>query len=303
MTKANSHIWEWNDLNVSWKVEGSKIEKNFATLLVHGFGASKEHWRQNQKILGEQSPCYSIDLIGFGSSSQPRAKLDGDLSSQNDFSYNFDNWSHQIAEFSQSVIKKPVILIGNSIGGVIALRAAQIMKSSCKGVILINCAQRTMDDKRLYEQPKFMRHIRPLLKALIRKRWLSKNLFKNAANPKFIRKVLEKAYPSGANIDTELINMIHSPTQREGASEAFHGFVNIFNDYLATELMENLDLPVDLIWGESDPWEAIDEARYWASSINCVRSLEVINGAGHCPHDECPEKVNNRLLKIIQDAT
>lgn len=283
-------------------MEGSKSEKSFATLLIHGFGASKEHWRQNQKILGEESPCYSVDLIGFGGSSQPLAKLNGDFSSKAKFSYNFDNWSRQIAEFSKSVINKPVILIGNSIGGVIALRAAQMLRCSCKGVILINCAQRTMDDKRLCEQSQFMRSIRPLLKGLIRKRWLSKNLFKNAANPNFIKKVLHKAYPSGANIDKELINIIYSPTQREGASEAFHGFVNIFNDHLAPELMKNLDLPVDLIWGENDPWEAIDEAKLWAKSISCVRSLEIINGAGHCPHDECPEKVNNHLLKIIQDA-
>ena len=41
------------------------------------------------------------------------------------------------------------LLGGNSIGGVIALKAAEILKDNCKGIILIDCAQRTMDDKRL----------------------------------------------------------------------------------------------------------------------------------------------------------
>jgi len=30
--------------------------------------------------------------------------------------------------------------------------------------------------------------------------------------------------------------------------------------------------------------------------------LEIIDGAGHCPHDEMPEKVNPILKKLIQDA-
>ena len=120
-----------------------------------------------------------------------------------------------------------------------------------------------------------------MLKALIKKRWLSQNLFQNAAKPAVIEKILKKAYPSGAHLDTELIHIIYTPTQRSGASEAFHGFVNIFNDHLATELMAKLAVPVDLIWGENDPWEAIDEARHWLSSFECVRSLEVISEAGH----------------------
>ena len=34
-----------------------------------------------------------------------------------------------------------------------------------------------------------------------------------------------------------------------------------------------------------------------------VKSLEKIYDAGHCPHDEAPEAVNKKLLKIIQQAT
>ena len=33
--------------------------------------------------------------------------------------------------------------------GVITLKAAEILKDKCNGAILIDCAQRTMDDKRL----------------------------------------------------------------------------------------------------------------------------------------------------------
>lgn len=183
-----------------------------------------------------------------------------------------------------------------------ALRAAQRLEESCSGVVLIDCAQRTMDDKRLSEQPKLMQWSRPLLKALVKQRWLSRSLFNNAAQPSVIRKILKQAYPSGKHIDEDLVKMLHLPSQRPGAAEAFRGFINIFNDHLAPDLMKDLKVPVDLIWGKDDPWEPIEIAKSWASSINCIRSLAVIKESGHCPHDESPEEVNKVLLQIIQQA-
>ena len=67
--------------------------------------------------------------------------------------------------------------------------------------------------------------------------------------------------------------------------------------------MRNIQIPVDLIWGDLDPWEPIKEAKIWYSKIDCIRSLEIIPGCGHCPHDEIPEKVNPLLIKLIQQAT
>jgi pimeloyl-ACP methyl ester carboxylesterase len=214
--------------------------------------------------------------------------------------YGFDLWGQQVADFCCEVIDRPVRLVGNSIGGVVALRAAQLLGERCRGVVLIDCAQRLMDDKQLATQPAWMAWIRPLLKTMVRQRCLSTALFRNAARPGVIRRVLKQAYPSGANIDDELVSLLLQPTQRNGAAEAFRGFINLFDDYLAPELMEDLSLPVDLIWGERDPWEPLPEARNWRDSIPCVRSLTVIPGAGHCPHDEAPEQVNPVLREIVQ---
>ena len=46
-----------------------------AVLLIHGFGANTNHWRFNQPVLAELMPTYAIDLLGFGRSDQPRARL------------------------------------------------------------------------------------------------------------------------------------------------------------------------------------------------------------------------------------
>ena len=272
-----------------------------AVLLIHGFGANTNHWRFNQPVLAEQAPTYAIDLLGFGRSDQPRARLKDEAEQEGSVHYGFDLWGQQVADFCREVIGRPVLLVGNSIGGVVALRAAQLLQEQCRGVVLIDCAQRLMDDKQLASQPAWMTWVRPLLKTMVRQRWLSTALFRNAARPGVIRSVLKQAYPSGANIDDDLVNLLYQPTQRDGAAEAFRGFINLFDDHLAPQLMGNLTVPVDLIWGEKDPWEPLAEAMNWAETIPTVRSLQVINGAGHCPHDEAPETVNQQLLLLVQE--
>ena len=302
MTKPNSHIWEWKGLKIAWKVEGIANKSKLAIVLIHGFGACKEHWRYNQSFIGSFAPCYAIDLIGYGNSSQPNAKLINESKNKENFEYCFDNWGQQIADFCKEIVQEQVLIVGNSIGGIIALRASQILNNQCSGLILINCAQRTMDDKRLNEKNIPIKLFRPILKNCVRQKWLSKNIFKFVAKPLFIKKILKIAYPTQNNIDEKLIQVLLEPTQREGAPEAFRGFINLFNDYLAPDILKDLNINVDLIWGENDPWEPLNEAEKWANTFQCIRSLSIVKNCGHCPHDEDPDTVNNLILKTIQQT-
>jgi len=47
------------------------------------------------------------------------------------------------------------------------------------------------------------------VKQLVRQRRIVAPLFRILARPSFIRQVLAKAYPSGANIDAELVEILH----------------------------------------------------------------------------------------------
>ncbi len=303
MPSKTSETWKWKNWKISWSLSKGSISENYINiLLIHGFGASKEHWRHNQDFLSKNYNCYSIDLLGFGQSSQPNALLNYESSRDNSIKYSFDLWGNQIAAFCSEVIKAPVYLIGNSIGGVVALKAAEIIHNQCKGVILINCAQRTMDDKRLKRSNILMNLLRPVLKTLVRQRIISNTLFNRASNPEVIRKILQKAYPSGKNLDKELIEILYSPSQRKNSREAFRGFINIFDDYLATDFFNKINAPIQLIWGEKDPWESLDEAKEWRNKFKNIKRLDVIKGAGHCPHDENPEETNYLVSQFIQDT-
>ena len=193
----------------------------------------------------------------------------------------------------------PLQLVGNSIGGVVSLNAARLLQEQGRPpeqVVLIDCAQRALDGKRLAELPPLQRWSRPLLMATVRQRWLIQGLFQLLARPAVVRQVLAQAYPSGGNVDEELVNLLFEPSRDPGAPESFRGFVNLFNDRLAPQLLAELNLPVRMLWGEADPWEPVAEARRWAATYPCVRDLTVLPGLGHCPHDEAPERVNPILV-------
>ena len=303
MNSKVDYIWKWRNWDISWSLSNN-LSKNseINILLIHGFGASKNHWRNNQKFLGSYFNCYAIDLLGFGESSQPSATLDYEFPKDNEVKYCFDLWANQITDFCDEIIKGPVFLIGNSIGGIVSLKSGEILKSTCEGLILIDCAQRTMDDKRLKKGDILMNFLRPVIKTLVSKRFISQNLFKRAANPGTIKQILNQAYPSGKNVNDELIQILYQPSQRKGSAEAFRGFINLFDDYLATDLFKKIETDIHLIWGEKDPWESLEEAKQWQNDYKEIKSLNVIKNAGHCPHDENPEETNKLILKIIQET-
>ncbi len=302
MSLNKSETWKWKNWDISWSLsKNPNCDNNTNILLIHGFGASKKHWRHNQDFLGRIFKCYAIDLLGFGESSQPSALLNYEFYQENSVKYSFDLWSNQISTFCLEVIKSPVYLVGNSIGGVIALKSAEILRDNCKGVVLIDCAQRTMDDKRLKKSDILMNLLRPVLKTLVRQRVISNTLFTRAANPKIIKKILEQAYPSGRNIDEELIEILYQPSKRKNSKEAFRGFINLFDDYLATDLFDKVNAPIQLIWGEKDPWESLSEAKVWKKKFKNIKRLDIIPDAGHCPHDEEPEKTNKFICEFLQE--
>ena len=303
MSFKQSDSWNWKNWEISWSLsKKSSNDQDINILLVHGFGASKRHWRHNQDFLGKKFNCYSIDLLGFGESSQPSAILDYEPFKENSIKYSFDLWGSQIATFCSEVIKSPVYLVGNSIGGVISLKAAEILEDKCNGAILIDCAQRTMDDKRLKKNNLFMNLFRPVLKTVVRQRIISNTLFERAANKKVIKEILMRAYPSGHNVDEELIELLYEPSQRKNSKEAFRGFINLFDDYLATDFFEKINIPIQLIWGEKDPWESLNEAKKWKKNYKNIKRLDVIKNAGHCPHDENPKETNDLIYKFIQET-
>ena len=308
---AAQRSWRWRGQRIAWSRAGSP-DADAVVLLIHGFGASQQHWRHTIGALATRAEVFALDLLGFGASDKPPSRLADEPERHGAVRYCFDLWASQVVDFLAAQVPlqgRRLHLIGNSVGGMVALRAALMLLDAGTPpaqVVLIDCAQRTLDRKRLAEQPALQRLLRPWLEGSVRQRWLLAPLFRLLARPAFIRRVLAQAYPSGRHVDTELVELLHRPSTDPGALESFRGFVNLFDDHLAPQLLARLSqqqpaVAVRMLWGEADPWEDPAEARRWAASHACIRELQVLEGLGHCPHDEAPERVNPILLHWLTE--
>ena len=124
------NYWNWNGIKVCWSVSGEDNE--IPIIFIDGFGASRKHWRNNLKYFAKRNcASYSLDLIGFGDSDQPGIRQIGKL--------NNEIWCNQVKDFITQVIRPKnsgkVILIGNSLGSLVALTCAVSLEDQIATVI------------------------------------------------------------------------------------------------------------------------------------------------------------------------
>ena len=72
------NYWNWNGFKICWR--GTGEDNEIPIIFLHGFGASRKHWRKNLEYFAKRNcASYSLDLIGFGDSDQPGIRQIGKL--------------------------------------------------------------------------------------------------------------------------------------------------------------------------------------------------------------------------------
>lgn len=282
---AVPQVWEWRGFPICYQAQGSAGP---AVVLIHGFGASWGHWRKNIPVLAEQFQVYAIDLIGFGGSAKPAPNTE--------IEYTFETWGQQIAAFCREVVGGPAFLVGNSIGSIVAMQAAVDHPDMALGVALLDCSLRLLHDRRRDQLPWYRRLGAPILQNVLSVRWLGQGFFRLIAKPNTVRKILLKAYSRPEAVTDELVDLLMRPAADPGAADVFLAFTRYSQGSLPEDLLEVLPCPALMLWGEDDPWEPIAMGRELAKYA-CVQEFIALEGVGHCPQDEAPERVN----PILQD--
>jgi pimeloyl-ACP methyl ester carboxylesterase len=261
-----------------------------AILLVHGFGASTDHWRFNIPVLAERHEVHAIDLLGFGRSTKP-----------SDLAYGGALWRDQLVAYVNERIGRPTVLVGNSLGGFAVLAAGAALGTQAAGVVLINAAGPFSDEQ---VEPRGWGAIarRTIGGALLGSPVLQRLLFENLRRRSTIRRTLNQVYIDRTNVDEALIESIRRPSLDPGAFGVFRTVFDIPRGQPLDELFAQLKAPLLLIWGIRDPW--INAAgRRGAFQRHAPLAAEVVLDAGHCPHDEVPEQVNAALLDWMATLT
>ncbi len=279
--------WMWRGYEINYRSEG---ETGIPVLLIHGFGASVGHWRKNLPVLAQSCRCYAIDLIGFGASAKPIPGKEID--------YTFETWGELVADFCREVIGSPTILVGNSIGCVVALQAAVTEPTLVLSVALLNCSLRLLHDRKRVTMPWYRRFGTPVLQSILGVKAVGNLFFTQLAQPKIVKKILRQAYHDSAAVTDELIDILMAPAADPGAADVFIAFTAYSSGALPEDLLPLLSCPAIAIWGAADPWEPIALGRE-LMNVPTVKEFIELPDVGHCPQDEAPELVNPILTNWI----
>lgn len=291
--------WQWRGQSVYYVQAGEPQPQRPPLLLVHGFGASTDHWRKNISGLCKEFQVWAIDLLGFGRSAKPNMQYSGDL------------WRDQLYDFITEVIGQPVVLAGNSLGGYACLCVAAQHPDAAAGVVLLNSAGPFSQNQPSVEPESLQTEVQPpakpdplqkllgdVAKWIFQQPWARFLLFQYVRQPWVIRQTLEKVYLDKSAITDQLVEEIHRPACDPGAADVFTSVFSTPQGEKVDVLLKQLTCPLLLLWGEADPWmNARERSPLFRQYYPQLQ--EHFLQAGHCPHDEVPEQVNSLLRSWV----
>ncbi len=298
-------------------------------LLIHGFGSNLGQFRHQYQDLTRAGYCvYALDLLGFGASDKPDLKdptigteggvlgfsieLFGEL--VHDFILEMDKQesaSTTTTSIDNDINKKQKwVLIGNSMGALCSLQGAQRLKDRVCGVILLNCAP----GMSLFRYEDVPWPVRPLLwffQKVMLGPYLGGWFFSNFNTRQTVETILSTmgVYRDTSNVDEELFELLLAPGQDPGSESVFLQVFGGDPGPTPESLLSNLDedCPVLGIWGGADPWLSPDKGKHPATQFYKYMKnpkqfeLQILDNVGHCPQDEAPRDVNQRLIRWLRN--
>ncbi|WP_017660132.1 alpha/beta fold hydrolase [Baaleninema simplex] len=278
-------FWTWRNHRIAFTASG----EGSPLLLIHGFGASIGHWRNNIPAFADAGyRVYALDLLGFGDSDKPALE------------YSLELWRDLIADFWTEFIKEPTVFAGNSIGALLALMLAAEYPDRTEGIVLLNCAGGLNHRPEELNLP--LRMVMGTFAKLVSSKWFGSFLFDRVRQPHRIRGTLRQVYGNREAVTDELVEMLYAPSCHPGAQQVFASILTAPAGPKPSELLPQVQCPMLVLWGEDDPWTPVKGSQIFQDwGKRHPVTFHSIPKTGHCPHDERPEIVNSLVLDWLGD--
>ena len=255
-------------------------DQGSTVILLHGIARSLEDWSENMRALSSLHRVFALDLVGFGLSDKP------------DLPYSVPFLAGFVRQFMQTLGLEPAVLMGNSMGGAVALELAFSNPELVEALVLAAPAG---------IGPKGAKWLAwcsvPIVGELIAQpsragtERIQKSLF---ANPDFFT-------PERITRDFEL-------AVQPGATKAFLKTLRSMANYngvrssLYEPTLERLGLlkiPTLIVWGVQDHVLPVEYAPVAHAKIP-NSELEMYDPCGHFPMLERSDEFNARVLAFLQ---
>lgn len=240
-------------------------------LLLHGFDSSVLEFRRLVPHLAAFRETWAVDLLGFGFTDRTitptvsRAAI-----------------KQHLHDFWQQEIKQPVVLVGASMGGAVALDFTLAYPDAVCQLVLLDSAG-------LAAGPAMGKLMFPPLD-----RWATAFL----QTPRVRRRISRQAYAdkSFVTADAELCAALHLDCPNW--SEALIAFTKSGGYNFLSDRVTQLTLPTLILWGRQDRILGTKDATRFTQLLPHA-TLNWLDDCGHVPHLEKAEATANQICDFL----
>ncbi len=235
-------------------------------LFIHGWAATKNFWRYQTRYFSKKFRVIALDLRGHGDSDK-FLNID----------YSVDRLVKDVSELLNTLSLKDFVLIGHSLGGVIALKSYKLYKQETKGLVLTGTPT----------------VLNPGLKGRI-ECFILKMLFKHRI---LAEKILTPKMFS-SNVPSQLLNFVRA----ESAKTPPQILLKILEGNRGVNvkgILEEIEKPVLILVGSEDSVVKPKNQLRMKEMLKKAEYIE-IKGAGHNVMLEKPEKFNEAVKNFLE---
>lgn len=237
-------------------------------LFIHGFPISREMWRHAADALADRWICINPDLRGHGQS---------EVSPEVTIARFADDMAALVERFGDG---KPAVIVGLSMGGIIALDLFRRHRKLVRALGLI-------DTRANAESPEGIDRRETVAQTALDQgsQAVVDSLMPNVFSPKFDTNSLERWY------------RVMCATPPEGIAAASRALAHREDSF---PLLPTIDCPTLVVVGADDAITPVETLREIHMKIRDSR-FEIIPGAGHVPPVEKPDEFV-RVLRSFLDS-
>lgn len=245
-------------------------------VFLHPLGGAVELWEIALGEFAQDFHVLALDFLGCGKSDRP------------DIPYSISLLSDQVIALLDDRKVDRAALIGNSVGGHVAIHAAAGQSARVSALVAANASGLHSTARTLFSQ------------GILLSARLGQHLPVNPPEP-VIRMVLNSLYGLPGR-DAEFLSRFYaSQMDGEDGERWKRAFIRTLHSILETNIEEEastLDLPTLILWGENDRLLGKDGGEAFQKLIRGSK-LKVVRGAGHFPQLEQSKTFNDAIRDFM----
>lgn len=245
-------------------------------ILIHGLMSTTNEWVKNVGALAASHRVWAVDLIGFGYSSRVTEPT-----------YSLRYLAHSINEFMESQGIERAHIVGHSLGGAIALQFAHDYPTRVNRLVLLAPAAYIFS---------WLKPVRYAARVPFLPRRVGAWLL---TNPHVHRVAYRNALGDPRRMDSQMLDARIRATRVKGTLDALLAMCSSREACELPEGLPELHAPALVIWGDRD------NALPTSHGYRLVRDLPnaklvILEGAGHLPNSEFPDRINRLMLDFFR---